>query len=182
MGSFIDLTNQQIGKWTVLYRADNKNNRIYWHCQCECGTIRDVSAGNLLNDTTQCCGCTRAENTSKANSKHHLAHTRIYYCYHSMINRCYKQTNKSYYRYGAKGIKVCDEWLGEHGFENFTKWAFANGYTDELTLDRYPNQKGNYEPSNCRWATYKMQANNFSRNILILLRVHLLKIIVILQE
>lgn len=167
MGKAIDLTNQKIGKWTVLYQVENRGKNRFWRCRCECGTEKDVRAGNLLQHISLSCGCARNENTSKANSTHGLSQTRLYQCYHAMVKRCFDTNDKSYKRYGAKGITVCPEWLGEHGFERFAEWALSHGYTDFLTLDRYPNQKGNYEPSNCRWATAKQQANNFSRNVLI---------------
>lgn len=166
-GRFIDLTGQKIGKWSVICKAENNGKKIYWHCRCECGTERDVAAGNLLNRESLSCGCTRNENTSIANSTHGLSQTRLYQCYHSMMARCYDIKNQSYIRYGAKGITVCPEWQGKNGFTNFAEWALSHGYADNLTLDRYPNQKGNYEPKNCRWATPKQQANNFSRNVLI---------------
>ena len=71
----------------------------------------------------------------------------------------YPSTN-SYDRYGGRGIKVCEEW--EKDFTAFAKWALNNGYSDELTLDRI-NPDGDYEPSNCRWTTWKQQARNRSK-------------------
>jgi hypothetical protein len=80
-----------------------------------------------------------------------------------MKARCYKPTSARYYTHGARGIKVCDEWLS---FEGFIKWALSNGYQENLTIDRI-NNDGNYEPSNCRWATPKEQANNRRTNHLL---------------
>ena len=71
--------------------------------------------------------------------------------------RCGKTKNKNYKRYGGRGIDVCPEWKKD--FMNFYNWAILNGYDSELTLDRINNNK-NYEPLNCRWATYKEQARN----------------------
>ena len=102
------------------------------------------------------------------NKKHNKRHTRIYKEWQGIKYRTKKTNdesrNKSYYE---KGIKVCDEWLDkETGFLNFYEWAMANGYRDDLTIDRIDNN-GNYEPSNCRWVTMTEQANNKSTNRLI---------------
>jgi len=73
-----------------------------------------------------------------------------------MKARCSNKNNVRYHNYGGRGIKVCDEW---QEFIPFMNWAITHGYTDELTLDRI-NNDGNYEPSNCRWATNMEQQNN----------------------
>ena len=98
--------------------------------------------------------------------KHGMAGTRIYECWKDMKKRCYNPKNKRYPDYGARGISVYHEWLGEHGAENFINWAMANGYRDDLTLDRI-DVNSDYEPNNCRWATLKEQANNKRQNHLI---------------
>jgi hypothetical protein len=74
-----------------------------------------------------------------------------------MRNRCENQRTANYKYYGGRGIRVCDEW---HSVHRFREWALANGYADHLTIDRYPNKDGNYEPTNCRWATWSEQAFN----------------------
>ncbi len=88
---------------------------------------------------------------------------RLKICWKNMRQRC-NNPNFTYYRnYGGRGIRICDEWSDYAAFE---KWALANGYNDSLTLDRI-DTNGNYEPSNCRWATMKTQANNKRNNRLI---------------
>lgn len=95
---------------------------------------------------------------------HGLSHTQIDNVYKSMISRCYKPTNNRYYRYGGRGIRVCDEWKNNKA--SFFQWAFENGYEQGLTLDRIDCDK-NYSPDNCRWATQQVQQNNRSNNHLI---------------
>lgn len=88
-----------------------------------------------------------------------------------MKARCYNPNNEEYHNYGGRGITICPEWLGEYGVENFAKWAYKNGFNEnaeygQCTIDR-KDVNGNYEPSNCRWTTQKVQANNTRTNVMI---------------
>lgn len=88
---------------------------------------------------------------------HNKTHTRLYRIWSGMKKRCYRIKNADYDNYGGRGIRICREWLSD--FQNFYDWATANGYSDNLSIDRI-NNDGDYEPSNCRWATAKEQRNN----------------------
>lgn len=98
---------------------------------------------------------------NKNHFKHGLSHTRIDNIYKGMISRCYHPQNIRFDRYGGRGITVCDEWRNDK--IKFFEWAFANGYTDDLTIDRINGDKG-YSPDNCRWKTQKAQQNNRCNN------------------
>lgn len=161
--SFIDLTGLQFGRLTVIKRAENaKNRHVRWLCKCECGGTTISHSCDLKSGRAKSCGCLNRENLD--NKTHGMTGTRIYRIWQAMKYRCCNKNHTQYKDYGGRGIKVCDEWL--NSFEAFYEWAVANGYSDNLTIDRiYIN--GNYEPSNCKWATRKEQANNTRRNHLI---------------
>ena len=88
---------------------------------------------------------------------HGMTKTKIWKTWRAMRERCYVPCVGGYKNYGGRGIKVCDEWNAS--FENFMEWAYANGYKENLSLDRI-DVNGNYEPNNCRWVTFLEQANN----------------------
>lgn len=82
----------------------------------------------------------------------------LYDVYRHILKRCYNPNEKEYINYGARGIKMCDEW--KRNPRLFYDWSMENGYRKGLQIDRYPDNNGNYEPGNCRWATPKENSNN----------------------
>lgn len=164
--AFIDLTGRRFGRLVVIGQSGHQNKHILWKCRCDCGNVVDVLGLNLRRGNTKSCGCLAVDELVERVKTHGKHNTRIYRIYRNMKNRCYNPNVKSYNDYGGRGIKICEEWNGENGFQNFYDWAIANGYTDELSIDRIDND-GNYEPSNCRWVTDERQARNKRNTIMI---------------
>jgi hypothetical protein len=162
MGTLIDLIGKTFDRWTVIARAGRKfyehaEPEAMWLCRCDCGTEREVSGAQLRKGTSRSCGCLQREAVGKAAFKHGHAQpiTRVYRIWRAMRRRCDYPKGRHWDRYGGRGISVCERW---NEFDNFLK--DMGEPPDGMTLDRWPDKDGNYEPSNCRWATRKEQAKN----------------------
>lgn len=131
--------------------------------KCECGVEKDVSFENLSYGHTKSCGCMILPSVTKKNTTHGQSKTKVYGLWFKMLSRCRNSDNPDYKEYGARGIKVCERW---NEFENFIS-DIGPRPSNIHTLDRYPNNDGDYEPGNVRWATPSQQARNRRTNRII---------------
>ena len=154
-----DYTNNTYHRLTAVKFIERKNAQTLWEFKCKCGETKKANIFNVTRGLTKSCGCLQKE--TAPNKTHGGTGTRLHDIWRGMKMRCYNPNVKRYNRYGGRGVTICSEWRND--FAVFRDWALANGYTDELTIDRRDND-GNYEPENCKWSTWKEQANNKGNN------------------
>lgn len=159
----IALEGMTFGRLSVLRRSPRKDSdgrMRRWVCRCECGEQAVVRSTLLTQGLTKSCGCLRTEKFRERLTKHGGAHTLAYSSYTSMLARCGNPSAVGYEHYGGRGITVCERW---HKFENFLADMGERAHQG-LSLDRV-DPDGNYEPSNCRWATRSEQAQTTRKAI-----------------
>lgn len=180
----IDISGQRFGRLTAVEyvgaKRTNTNRWSMWRCKCDCGKESVVRYIHLVTGNTKSCGCLEAENKLTMVRKAQLNNRRsvsgdfegkleshpLYLTWKSMLMRCNNPSVRGYKHYGGRGIRVCDRWQNDLGFENFINDMGTR--PEGMTLDRI-DVDGDYEPSNCRWATTEQQMNNRRGNSRIVL-------------
>jgi hypothetical protein len=165
-----NLKGQVFNRWEIISDEVRRNGRGFqiFHCKCNrCNNFEQwIDLYSLKKGRSkQCKDCgskQRAEKMTRHGKAKKNKTTRLYNCWRGMKHRCYYPKSPSYIRYGSKGITVCDEWL--NSYEAFEAWALANGYRDDLYIDRIDGN-GNYCPENCRWVTKQQNQMNQSHRL-----------------
>lgn len=159
---FKDLLGKRFARLTVISHAGRVKRKTRWLCVCECGNEIETTADSLQRGDAKSCGCLHREAVGTAARTHGRSGTPEHSIWKAMIRRCYNQNVKEYFRYGGRGIVVCERW---RSFENFLA-DMGERPSAEHSIDRKDNN-GNYEPGNCRWATRKQQGRNKRNNYLL---------------
>jgi hypothetical protein len=159
--NYKEISGHVFGRLTVVANSGtNTNGDVMWECRCVCGRLSIVRGTRLRNGETKSCGCLAREAFIGRSTRHGQSRTRLYRAWANMLDRCLRSKSEAYRNYGGRGISICDEWARD--FTAFRDWAFANGYNDDLTIERI-NVDGNYEPSNCCWIPKTAQPKNTRR-------------------
>lgn len=158
MGRFIDRTSLRYGRLVVLRRFESGpasgGKRVRWICACDCGAETVVTGHALQRGETKSCGCYQRESTGDRHRKHGASRSPTHNSWRAMKARCLDPANEKYPAYGGSGVRVCSRWME---YENFA--ADMGDRPPKTTLDRI-DPSGDYQPSNCRWASAKTQSEN----------------------
>lgn len=154
--NFVDITGRVFGRLTAVRLLNKPKNHWYWLFQCACGNSIKARGSHVTAGRTSSCGCFRKEcRMTHGHSRSRSRPSPTYSSWASMIGRCCNPNSAVFHYYGGRGITVCERWKK---FENFLA-DMGERPSPDLSLDRIDNN-GNYEPGNCRWATWDVQCAN----------------------
>lgn len=160
------LIGKRFNRLTILFFVTKKVNIEHYKCRCDCGKEKSISIYDIMSGHTTSCGC-RASEVKKVIRLTHgdcrKGWTKEFRAWINIKQRCYNKNNAAYQKYGGRGIIVAERWM--ISFDNFLK-DMGRAPSKDHSIERIKND-GNYEPSNCKWATRKEQNNNTRQNLLI---------------
>lgn len=154
------ILNRKYGRLQITSDLGTRNHIRFVTAKCECGTIKEYRLASIATKSrtpTQSCGCLKRDVWAKIIYKHGLYSTKLHTVWGNIKKRCYWDKSKDYHNYGARGIRMHEEWKND--FKTFYDWSINNGWKEGLQIDR-KNNNGNYEPSNCRFVSGKENCNN----------------------
>lgn len=169
---FQNLTGKHFGRLHVVslfghFKSNNNKSIFFWTCRCNCGQTVNVRGHSLKSGVTKSCGCLKREVTSRVGQSqavHGMTHTPEFHAWTAMKSRCSNPNDPGWVNYGGRGISVDSVWI--NSFESFYKHIGPRPSPCH-SVDRYPDNNGNYKPGNVRWATMKQQKRNTRANYLI---------------
>lgn len=161
----IEMAGKTFARLTVLRRAPKAFRNARWECVCECGGTTTSSGTDLRRGISKSCGCLKRESSAaRLRVTNPVNGIPEYLVWQAMKRRCGNSNATNWKDYGGRGIRVCERWL--NSFENFLadvgprpEGKLKSGKA-LYSIDRFPNNDGNYEPGNTRWATPKQQRAN----------------------
>lgn len=162
-----DLSGFRCGRLVVQSFAEKRGQHRYWKCLCNCGNEKVIREDALRGRRPSLsCGCLQAEKAVELGRRclttHGLCDRPESVIWHGLTSRCFSPNNAAFDRYGGRGITVCERWRGPYGFANFLS-DMGPRPSPAHSIERIDNN-GNYEPTNCVWATSVQQGRNKRNN------------------